>query len=332
MSDATKDCCGTFAFEQVFVEDNRAFVAELDDVRHAGVPRLPRDRGRPQLALVAEVAGRARAAVHPRSASTTREPAGAPVTASRRRASRSATAPCRPRFGVYGYYVRVERDAREFLDLSDVRADGPDGPRLRARARSRPRRSTRPGAVTWSPARGPATGSPPPATTGACALDVDLGPPHEHEQFTPEQQEAEKRGSYWVTRRVAIEALPTPAAGCADTRAPVAAVEPHPLHARGASRVGGRASDRGCAGVGAVLVAAGAQDRQALPVRRARDGEARPAPPVRERPGAARDGHRGLGAAHRRAACRAAATACGCRRSTRPGNEGRRAARRKRHA
>ena len=83
----------TFAFEQVFLQDNRDFVAELRRRAPRRRPRLPRDRGRARLALVVEVAARARPAVPAAAPGRTRSRRSG-RGAARRRGCRSATGRC----------------------------------------------------------------------------------------------------------------------------------------------------------------------------------------------------------------------------------------------
>jgi hypothetical protein len=99
--------------------------------------------------------------------------------------------------------VRVERDVVELLELRDVRAgglavQGSGRAKIRTAALYRPRRS-----VVVSGA-GDAEQIVVADEAGRVELEVDLGPSHVHDQFTPEADALEAAGGYWVVREVAI--------------------------------------------------------------------------------------------------------------------------------
>jgi enterochelin esterase-like enzyme len=200
-SDATEDACSTFAFEQLFVQDNRDLVARLDAVGHAGAVDYRetegghawrwwttwlRDRQLPF--LLARMADPQRA----------RFPASPPRLPFRYRS-------IAPAFSAYGYDVTVERGVREFLDLSDVSADGltvrgsgaasvVTAPLYRPRARYR--------VSGWG-------GSPQVVVAdrdGRLPLRVDLGPSHQFEQFTAQADAQEQLSgpAYWTVRTIVI--------------------------------------------------------------------------------------------------------------------------------
>ena len=261
MSDATKDACGTYAFEQVFLEDNRAFVAELEDTKHVGVHDYRETEGGHSWRWWPKWLGERELPFLLQRLSDP-QPAGAPVAASpprlpfRYRSVQTA-------FSVYGYDIEVVRKAREVLDLSGVTEDG-------LTVRGSGRASIRTAALYTPRARYLVAGEGEgerlvtAGPDGRLRLGVDLGKPHEDEQFTEAQQEAEKRGTYWTVRRVRIEAAGVPATAdgratgigaCArDRRSPVIAVDRVVLGRRTVT-ARGRAGDRGCAGVRTVLVA-----------------------------------------------------------------------------
>ena len=108
-----------------------------------------------------------------------------------------------PQFSVWGYDVRVERDVREFLDLRDVRAGG-----LEVQGSGRVTLTTAP---LYEPGRGyrisGAGGSDQHVAgdgEGRITFAVDLGPSHQHEQYSPEADALETAGNYWTVRDVAI--------------------------------------------------------------------------------------------------------------------------------
>jgi enterochelin esterase-like enzyme len=123
-----------------------------------------------------------------------------------------APAPSRPgfryrsiaaQFSVWGYDVRIERAVREFLDLSAVRADGftiqGSG---QASIRTAPLYK-RGGRYTVSAAGG--VDQPVVADAeGRLTFTVDLGPSHEHEQYSPQANALEAVGDYWTVRSVVI--------------------------------------------------------------------------------------------------------------------------------
>ena len=160
-------------------------------------PRLPRDRGRARLAMVVEVAPRARAAV---PAAAPGEPAagGRPRGARRRRGCRSVTGRCWTRFRVYGYDVTVHRKARELLELRDVDRDGLTARLGAADVVTAP--LYRPGSRYLVTGEGAGARLASAGEDRRLRLRFDLGPPHELEQFSEEQQERERAGGYWVRR------------------------------------------------------------------------------------------------------------------------------------
>jgi len=104
---------------------------------------------------------------------------------------------------VWGYDVSVTRDVREFLDLRHV---GPDGFEVQGSGHA---------AIRTAPIYAPATpyivngtGALPQlifaGAQGRLSIEVDLGPSHSFEQFTPQANAAEAAGNYWTVRTVTI--------------------------------------------------------------------------------------------------------------------------------
>lgn len=253
-SDAARDFCGTWAFEQIFLQDNRDLIAALNEVRHAGVHDYRETEGshawrwwslwlreRQLPFLLArlddpESTGRAVAPSPPRLPFRYRS--------------------VLDRFSVYGYDVEVRRAAREFLDLRDVDRDG-----LTAVGSGTVEIVTAP---LYAPAaryrvlgEGGAARVARAGADGRLRLTIDLGPAHEHEQFSEAQTRAEAAGNYWTSRRVRIEAVP---AACSDRQPPVTSVRRLRVGRTGVS-ARGRSADAGCAGPREVLVAVALVDR-----------------------------------------------------------------------
>ena len=203
IADREVDNCFAFTFEQLFVPANREFSAALQSARGPGDGVYEyretegghawrwwtlwlRERHLPF--LLARLAD-------PRPADVPPQPPS-PRPGFR---YRSVT----PQFSVWGYDVRVERDVREFLDLRDVRAGG-----LEIQGSGRVTLTTAP---LYEPGRGyrisGAGGSDQHAVgdgEGRITFAVDLGPSHQHEQYSPEADALEAAGNYWTVRDVAI--------------------------------------------------------------------------------------------------------------------------------
>ena len=202
-SDATQDLCGTFAFEQLFVQDNRDLVSRLDTIGHVGEvdyretegghawrwwTQWLRDRQLPfLLARMADPGPGTSKPLPPRLPFRYRSIASA--------------------FDVHGYQVAVTRRVREFLDLRGVTADGltvkgsgaasiVTAPLYRPRGRYR--------VSGWG-------GNPETLIAddaGRLHLRADLGPSHEYEQYTAQAdaQEAVAGAAYWTQRTIEIRA------------------------------------------------------------------------------------------------------------------------------
>lgn len=201
-SDAAVDACATFAFEQSFRADNMAFRSRLDEVGYKGTvdyresegahawrwwTKWFRERDLPFFfeRLAAPARGRGAASALP---STFRY--------------RSIL----PNFGVWGYDVVVTRDVSEFLDLTEVSANG-----LTVQGSGRASITTAPRyrandlyevAVDGGPAVEVAADR-----RGRLKVDVDLGPSHTSDQFTEQADVAEKAGGYFAVRKVSIKSV-----------------------------------------------------------------------------------------------------------------------------
>lgn len=106
-------------------------------------------------------------------------------------------------FSVWGYDVRVERTVREFLDLSDVRANGlvvqgSGTATVRTAPLYQPRHAY---AVSGT---GDADQRVVADAAGAITFRVDLGASHTDEQYSPQATALEAAGSYWTTREIGI--------------------------------------------------------------------------------------------------------------------------------
>ena len=198
-SDATKDLCATFAFEQLFLPDNKYFVGRLEAEREGhperGIweyretegghswrwwPKWLQQRHLPF--LLARTAD-------PRPATTTPEPADPPKTFRYRSIAE--------RFSVWGYDVRVDRDVREFLDLTvtktAVTATGSGTATVTTAARYEPNRTYLVGGKRTKADK-----------SGRLTFTIDLGPSHQYEERSPQADALEAAGGYWTTRTVTI--------------------------------------------------------------------------------------------------------------------------------
>jgi S-formylglutathione hydrolase FrmB len=203
VTDRQIDNCLTWTFEQLFVPANREFVASVQAVRgpgdgvyeyresegaHAWRWWMPWLRDRHLPFLLARLAD-------PRTAG---EPPLPPTPRAGFR-YRSMAAD----FSAWGYEVHVERAVREFVDLTDVRAgglvvQGSGTVTIRAAPLYEPGR-----AYLVSGAGGPDQRIVADAG-GRITFSVDLGPAHEHEQYSPEADALEAAGGYWTIRTVII--------------------------------------------------------------------------------------------------------------------------------
>jgi enterochelin esterase-like enzyme len=202
ITDQAIDDCVTFRFEQVFVPANREFRDQLAsrapsdgvfDYRETEGghswrwwPLWLRERHLPFfLARLAD----------PRSAGIR------PASAAARPGFRYRT--IAQQFSVWGYEVHVERVVREFLDFSDVRASGlvvQGSGRVTIRTASlyKPRHSYTVANAGDSDSHVVADAA------GQITFTVDLGPSHEHEQYSSQANALEADGGYWTVRDIEI--------------------------------------------------------------------------------------------------------------------------------
>lgn len=203
VADQAIDNCLAQRFEQLFVPANREFTDRVSAVRAAGdglleyregegghawrwwMPWL-RDRHLPF--LLARLAD-------PRPSGEV-EPAPTPPAGFRYRSVAED-------FSVWGYQVTVTRDVREFLDLTDV---GPGGFVIQGSGQAvvRTARIYTPGATYLVEGTGGAARAIVAGNDGRLRIDVDLGPSHQFEQFTPQANAAEAAGGYWTVRTISV--------------------------------------------------------------------------------------------------------------------------------
>jgi S-formylglutathione hydrolase FrmB len=199
--DLDDDLCLTFAFEQLFLPDNRYFRDALLAARDPddGVleyretegghswrwwPYWLEERHLPfLLARLADPAGTAPAPSAPRPGFRYRSIA--------------------PSFSVWGYDVAVQRDVREFLDLRDVTAGGltVQGSGT-ATIRTPPLYRAHRRYLVSAPGAAPQNVRA--DRDGRLVFTVDLGPSHADEQYSPRATALEAAGGYWVVRDVTI--------------------------------------------------------------------------------------------------------------------------------
>jgi S-formylglutathione hydrolase FrmB len=224
-SDVTVDLCATLAVDAAFLTANRTFVDKLHAVAHVGALEYRETEGShawrwwtPWLRerhlpfLLARLAD-----------PTPTLGASTPLPASFRYRTVA------DRFSVWGYDVSVKRDVREFVDLTNVRADGltvqgSGSAELTTAARYAP-------GGTYSV--GGLGGIDPMSVfaddAGRLRFTVPLGPSHTEEQFSPAARVAEAVGGYWQVRDVSITRIGAPvdgvgSAGGAGSSGSVAAV------------------------------------------------------------------------------------------------------------
>ena len=204
ITDRERDNCLTYLFEQVFVPANRQFTMRIDEVRDADDAALEyretegghswnwwplwlRERHLPFLLARTADPRLARFSVIDSPPETFRY--------------RSIATD----FSVWRYDVHVERNVREFLDLSDVHAGG-----LTVQGSGQVTIITAPryqrGDTYIVAGATDAEQHVVADRDGRIVIEVDLGPSHQFEQFTPEASALEAAGDYWVVRTVTIDA------------------------------------------------------------------------------------------------------------------------------
>jgi S-formylglutathione hydrolase FrmB len=191
VSDVTVDLCATWAFEQSFRLDNQYFQGQLKTVNHRGENEYRENEGGHAWRWWSMwLRERHLPFILARITRPVTTPAAPPTTFRYRSIA--------PSFSVYGYTVTVTRDVREFLDLTDVRADA-----LTLTGSGRAVVRT---AALYPPGRSYMVDS---RTTvadaeGRLTFPVDLGPSHTAEQYGTQAMASEAAGNYWTTRTVRI--------------------------------------------------------------------------------------------------------------------------------
>lgn len=200
-SDVTVDLCATLAVDLLFWPDHVALDARMADVGHEGDFDYRETEGGHKwrwwsewfrtrdLPFILDRVERARRSSPPI------EPTGVPETFRYRSIA--------PSFDVWEHHVEVDRDVREFIDLTEVTrlgftVQGSGTARITTAPRYSARRTYRVDGAGDRPVDVVADRS------GRLTITVDLGPSHSHDQFTDEADAAEAQGDYWVTRTVTI--------------------------------------------------------------------------------------------------------------------------------
>lgn len=207
ISDRPRDNCLAWTFEQIFVPANREFASALAALRGPDDGTYEYREGEGAHAwnwwslwlrerhlpfFLARLAD-------PRPVDV---PAGAPTPRPGFNYRSIAS-----QFSVWGYDVSVARPVREFLELRDVTAggftvQGSGTAVIRTAALYTPQRRYN------AYGTGPADNIVIADAAGHLSITVDLGPAHEHEQYSPEATALEAAGGYWTVRTVAIGAEP----------------------------------------------------------------------------------------------------------------------------
>ena len=187
------DCAGTVV-DHAFLLDNRAYRDRVEASSHVGgFDYRESEGGHTWLAWSTWLRDRHLPRFLARLADPTRTPARSPIPESFRYRS------IKPAFSAHGYDVAVERPAKEFFDLTAVRASGftvkgsglvtvVTAPRYAPLGRY---------VVDGVEQRADAH--------GRLHVTVDLGPGHEHEQYSPPARALELQPDYWTERAVTID-------------------------------------------------------------------------------------------------------------------------------
>lgn len=198
VSDVTVDLCATWAFEQAFRGDNTAFRARLDEVDYQGeVDYREAEGSHAWRWWTTWLAERHVPFFLDRLAPASLTPVSTEVPASFRYRS------VFDQLTAWGYEVQVDRDVREFLDLTDVRLDrmtvqGSGAAAVTTAGRYTPGSSYAVAGASDAPLEAEAD------EAGRLQFTIDLGPSHAQDQFTPQADLAEAAGGYWVQRNVQI--------------------------------------------------------------------------------------------------------------------------------
>lgn len=201
--DVTVDLCATLLVDLAFLPDHRAFRDRMHQVGHVGDfdyeetegshawrwwSKWLRERDLPFF-------------LHRLAAPSPRPPEPPEVPAVFRYRTIAEA------FEIWDHRVRVRRDVREFLELTDVRRSGltvrgSGAAEILTAPNHRPNTLHRVAGATDQPQVIRSDHE------GRLLLQVDLGPSHQHDQFTPQADAAEATDDgYWVTRTVSIEAV-----------------------------------------------------------------------------------------------------------------------------
>ncbi len=200
-SDLEVDLCSTWGFEQAFRIDNQNLRDRLEAVGHRGGFKYSEDEGGhswrwwPKWLREKDLPIFFKRLADPQPAGDRIVPSRIPFPFRYRTIA--------PRSSVYGYDVEVERDASEFLDLVDV---VPKGFKIQGSGRVTIRTPGlyHPGryyAVAVSDARSRAVRAD---KRGRLRIEVDLGPSHTYEQYSPQGRALQETAGYWATRTVKI--------------------------------------------------------------------------------------------------------------------------------
>jgi enterochelin esterase-like enzyme len=200
--DLARDLCIGFAFDQLFRADNEYFVQRMTDIGHEGVVDYrPTEGGHAWRWWSTWLDDRHLPFLLARAADP--QPVTKPVVRSAPRFPFRYRSVFR-RFSVYGYDVTVlDRDVREFLDLSKV---GRSGVTVRGSGKVKVRT-----APLYARGRSYATKGAMRKTAvadrdGRLTFDVDLGPSHTVEDASWEGRAMSNEPDYWTTKRVSIAA------------------------------------------------------------------------------------------------------------------------------
>lgn len=202
-SDITVDLCATWGFEQAFRLDNQHFRDQLDANGYTGTYEYREAEGSHAWRWWTKwLAERHLPFFFERLADPR---ADRPYVATSRVPETFRYRSIAGAFDVFGYRVEMDRPVREFVYLTDVTASG-----LVIRGSGAATITT---ASRYEPGRryviGGTTSDPRPVVTradssGRLSFRVDLGPAHQHEQYTPAARAAEAAGGYWTERSVTI--------------------------------------------------------------------------------------------------------------------------------
>jgi S-formylglutathione hydrolase FrmB len=198
-SDASVDLCGSWGFEQAFRLDNQYLRDRLEAVGHTGGLTYSEDEGGhawrwwPKWLLEKHLPVFYKHLSDPQRASR-------PVAKSQPRF------PFRFRsiattFSIYGYDVTVARETSEFLDMLNVTRNG-----FTLKGSGTATVTTAP---VYRPGRrysigGGKTKSVVADARGRLRIDVDLGPSHTSEQYSPRGRVMSQSADYWTERKISI--------------------------------------------------------------------------------------------------------------------------------